>query len=172
MNLNRSCPWPRNESCLTRRLKTQIIYCLLWRSLSQRSMKMTKNNLLSSFLPSRNSARNWRWSRFVFQAFDAYSYLTLLDFQHTSFSKVDPFTLLAAHIQVGPLLFVAATPMRYEIEALGKADPASSLLSFDSTIKLIKLVRNHVSIMVGQNLISVFNNSRVHTPRPRQDAAY
>ena len=63
--------------------------------------------------------------------------------------------------------------MRKEIEALGKTDAASSFLSFDSTIKLIKLVRNHVSIVVGQYLMSMFiNNSRVHTPRPRQDVAY
>ena len=73
----------------------------------------------------------------------------MLDFQHTSFSKVDPFTLVAAHIQVGPL-FLSLSTMRNEIEALGKADATSSFLSFDSTIKLIKLVRNHVSIMVGE----------------------
>jgi hypothetical protein len=71
----------------------------------------------------------------------------LVDFQHTSFSKVDPFALVAAHIQVGPLFL--SLPMKKEIEALGKADAAASFLSFDSTINLIKLVRNHVSIMVG-----------------------
>ena len=72
-------------------------------------------------------------------------------FQHsTSFSEVDPFTLVAALIQVRPLFL--SLSMKKEIEALGKTNAATSFLSFDSTINLIKLVRNNVSIMVGQYL--------------------
>ena len=72
-------------------------------------------------------------------------------FQHsTSFSEVDPFTLVAAHILVRPLFL--SLSMKKEIEALGKVDAATSFLSFESTINLIKLVRNHVFIMVGQYL--------------------
>ena len=72
-------------------------------------------------------------------------------FQHsTSFSEVDPFTLIAAHIQVRPLFL--SLSMKKEIEALGKTNAATSFLSLDSTINLIKLVRNNVSIMVVQYL--------------------
>ena len=72
-------------------------------------------------------------------------------FQHsTSFSEVDPFTLVAAHILVRPLFL--SLSMKKEIEALGKTNAATSFSSFDSTINLIKLVRNHVFIMVGQYL--------------------
>ena len=68
----------------------------------------------------------------------------------SAYSEVDPFTLVAAHIQVRPLFL--SLSMKKEIEALGKTDAATSFLSFDSTINLIKLVRNNVSIMVGQYL--------------------
>ncbi|KAF8347289.1 hypothetical protein F5887DRAFT_1281371 [Amanita rubescens] len=67
--------------------------------------------------------------------------------QHTSFSKVDPFTLVAAQIRSGPLFL--SFHLRDEIEAIGKADRPTSFLSFDATVELIKLVRNHVSVVTG-----------------------
>jgi len=88
--------------------------------------------------------------------------------QHTSFSKVDPFTLVAAQIRSGPLFL--SEHIRDEIEAIGKADLLTSFLSFDATVELIKLVRNHVSVVVSHcqplmHTISYILTSRGRVPR-------
>lgn len=71
--------------------------------------------------------------------------------QHTSFSKVDPFTLVSACVRSGPLFL--SDDRRDEIEAIGKADLPTSFLSFNATVELIKLVRNHVSAVAGCRIL-------------------
>jgi hypothetical protein len=80
--------------------------------------------------------------------------------QHKSFSKVDPFTLVAAHVRTGPLFLFE--DKRKEIEALGKADAATSVLSFNMTINLIKLVRDHFSIVTEAGCRVLINMILLH----------
>jgi hypothetical protein len=95
-----------------------------------------------------------------------------LRFQNTSFSKADVFTVIAANIQSGPL-FLPSLDKRGEIEALGSADVANSALSFNVTVELTKLVRNHVSTVVSRCQMPIYINiSFVLIPRLRSDAAY
>lgn len=103
----------------------------------------------------------------ILNSFGYCRYLYKLALQHTSFSKVDPFTLVAAQIRSGPLFL--SFHLRDEIEAIGKADLPTSFLSFDATVELIKLVRNHVSVVVSHCQPLMFRPSYT---RLRRVAAY
>ncbi|KAG1784537.1 uncharacterized protein HD556DRAFT_1427447 [Suillus plorans] len=66
----------------------------------------------------------------------------LEDVKHTSFSRVDPTTLLSLKISSGPLFL--DSDKRQEVETLGLAESPGCLL-IGTTRDLINLVRGHVS---------------------------
>ncbi|KAG2034767.1 hypothetical protein BDR03DRAFT_1001453 [Suillus americanus] len=66
----------------------------------------------------------------------------LEDVKHTSFSRVDPITLVSLGISSGPLFLIS--DKRQEVENLGLAE-TSAYLSIDTTRSLIRLVRDHVA---------------------------
>lgn len=66
----------------------------------------------------------------------------LEDVKHTSFSRVDPITLVSLGISSGPLFLIS--DKRQEVENLGLAE-TSEYLSIDTTRSLIRLVRDHIT---------------------------